>query len=305
MAVLRLAVLVYSFACVAYFGSVRALITFGLFPVLWVAWSWFLDRRPLTRAEFQWTAILAILIVYVPLCWFYVREGIWASPEKWGVFDTSVSPLGRSPCCRSTGAACNGVPYHPAGFYVYGVGAPRTTSSPPVTFCSVGRWADSSGAAVVAHNREPGTLDEVGPKCVAGFACDALASREAADYPNLAIGLRDGWSRGALVTPTALCPGVDRTPNARGIVGRGSEICSRCANPRPPHCADTDGSQLFCFMCLGGYLASEPAPIHFREKRFWAELLMGQGAFLVLSTLAAVPRCGRARLDKSGYNGFF
>lgn len=291
-------VMIYSLACVAYFSTFRAFCLYALFPFAWILWAWFLNKRPATRVEFAWTSYVFLIIWFVPLIIFYVYTGIHASPEPWGVFNTSVSPLGRSPCCKSLGSACNGVPFHPAGFFVYGSQAPKLTQSDVMTFCAVGRWADSNGLVPVSYNRKEGSADTIGSPCVAGAACDGLATLDPKDYPNLGIGLRDGYAPGALTSPTSLCPGVSRIPNDRGVVGKGTEICARCMHSRPAHCTATEGSQMFCFLCPGGY--DDPIIPSYRDVRFGAELLFAQ--FLLMFLATCVSMCGRGF---KGYNKFF
>jgi hypothetical protein len=301
---LRLFVVGYSLACTFYYGTFRAFCTYALFPFAWLAWAWVLNKRPATRVEFVWSSCVFIIVWFVPLVIFYVYVGTYASPEPWGVFNTAVSPVGRSPCCSGGVSVCNGVPYHPAGYYGYGSQTPKSSASDVVSFCAVGRWADSNGLAPTGYNKKPGTIDTIGTPCVENEACDGLASTIATDYPNLGTGLRAGYYPGALITPTSLCPGVSRQVNARGELGKGLEICSRCARNRPTYCADTSNSQFFCFMCPGGYYPSEPHPMHYRDARFGAELLFGQFLLMLMSTFVAIPRCGSG-ISPKGYNAFF
>lgn len=311
MVLLRAVAVLFSLACAAYFSTPRAVALFVLAPLAWVLWARYLDKRPSTRVEFPLTAVFFLGLWFGPLVAWYVHLGIHASPEPWGVFNTALSPVGRSPCCSNVDSAQCAIPgttlrapYHPAGFFAYGRDAPKTNSSRNLLFCPVGRWADSTDAPPVGHNRLPGTSNAPGEPCVAGQPCDFLATTDPADYPDPGKGLRDGWSPGAVVAPTALCPGVARAPNAQGKVGRGQEICAQCAWPRPPHCADAADSQLFCFMCPGGYFGSEPRPQDHEGVRLTAELLFGQLLLLLIATCASVPRCGRSAYPK-GYNPLF
>lgn len=299
---LRLMVMIYSLACVAYFSTFRAFCIYALFPFAWIMWAWFLNKRPATRVEFQWSSYVFLIMWFVPLVIFYVYVGTHASPEPWGVFNTALSPVGKSPCCRGGASSCNGAPYNPNGYFVYGSQTPRTSQSEPVTFCTVGRWADSNNLAPIAYNQKPGYIDTIGDKCVSGATCDGLATQNPSDYPNLAIGLKDGWVTGALIAPTSLCPGIALLPNAQGYVGKGQEICARCMRNVPAHCKNS--AQFFCFMCPGGYYGSEPEPMPYREVRFSAELLFGQFLFMLICTCASIPRCGKG-FSAKGYNAFF
>lgn len=306
MVMLRALALLFSMACAAYFSTPRAVAIFIPVPVLWVLWSWYLDKRPGTRSEFPFSAVIVLVIWFAPMVVWYVHLGMHASPEPWGFFDTSVSPVGRSPCCNQVKGdknPCLTVPYHPAGYFSYGRDAPNATNSANLLFCPVGRWADSNDLKPVGHNKGTGGLG-VGPACVAGRPCDFIASTDKIDYPDLAKGLKDGWFNEAVVSPIALCPGVGRTVNSQGFVGRGQEICAQCAFPKPAHCRDASQSQWFCFMCPGGHFGSEPLPQPFEDVRFTAELLFGQFLFLLLCTCASVPRCGRKTYPK-GYNPLF
>ncbi len=302
---LRTLVMIYSIGCAAYFGSIRSICTFLVVPILWIAWARYLNRLSSTRVEFQWSACALLLMWFVPLATWCAYVGILASPEPWGVFDTRASPLGRSPCCSSIDVAGASncvrdgarVPYNPLGYYVYGKDAPLTINSPAVTMCPVGRWADSNGVAPVGHN----ALDngDVGAACVSGQPCDFLASNSPEDYSNLGNGLKDGWFIAAVVSPLSLCPGVALTPNSAGIVGRGTEICSRCQHPRPAHCADSSKSQMFCFMCPWGHFGSEPI-LSYRDVRFTFDLVIGQGLFMLISTALAIPKCGKSYPSRYG-----
>lgn len=308
---LRIMVLLYSFGCATYFGSIRSVALFVPIPLAWFVLSRYLDRMPSTRVEFQWSSFVLLSVWFGVLLWWMVPVGIAASPEPWGAFDTSVSPVGKSPCCRSadgdTQPCVNGgtrTPYHPLGFYVYGKDAPKLTQSLAVTTCAVGNWADSNGVSPVGHNRNPSN-GAVGAACVSGLPCDGLASKDAEDYPDLGKGLRDGWVLDAVIAPVVLCPGVSLTTNAAGIVGRGLEICSRCAYPRPAHCKDYTDSQLLCFMCPSGYFSSEPGIMPYRQVRFMIELLFGQYLFMTLVTATAVVRCGKTPKYPKSYSEIF
>lgn len=294
---LRIMVILYSLGCAAYFSTIRSICIFVPIPAAWFVLSRYLDRMPSTRVEFQWSSCVLLSVYFGLILWWMVPVGIAASPEPWGAFDTSVSPVGKSPCCRSADGdtqpcVYGGVraPYHPIGFFVYGKDTPSLTNSPAVTTCPVGRWADSNGINPTGHNRNPSN-GAVGAACLTGQPCDGLASKDAGDYPDLGRGLRDGWSIDAVIAPAVLCPGVARTTNAAGIVGQGLDICSQCGYPRPAHCKDYSNSQLLCFMCPSGFFSSEPGVMPYRQMRFMIELLFGQYLFMMLATSTAISRC--------------
>lgn len=285
---LRAAVLIYGVACFSYFGTLRAMCLFVIPPILWILWARFLNTRPSTRVEFLWTSLVFIIAWFVPLVIWYVHLGIHASPEPWGAFNTDLSPVGKSGCCR--GLEC--APYHPAGFFTSAsTQVPKTSQSEPILFCPVGNWADSNGLSPVPYNKKG--LDEIGDPCIPGLPCDGLATQDSKDWPNLAFGLKEKWTSGAVVSELAMCPGTARLNNAKGYLGKGMEICSTCRYPRPTHCKDMTRSQLYCFACPGGYFGSEPQPQSARHIRLTAELLFGMFLFMTMSTCVSIPQCGK------------
>jgi len=319
---LRFVVLLYALSCAMYFGTIRSIMLFLIPAAVWIGMSVYLNKNPRWIVEFQWLSfVLFSFLLYPALIGWYTWVGIQASPEPWGVFDTSASFVGRSPCCSSVdrldgvpccvstdlaGACTRYVPYHPAGYFKSGMEAPTATNSPHLTFCPLGKWPDSNNIVPVPYRKNTSveSVTGLGNKCRPEFPCDFLASQLPEDYADLGKGLRMGWQKGATTAPLDFCPGVAVAPNRAGLVGKGLDICSQCAWPKPAHCKDYTHSQFFCFMCPGGYFGSEPAPDPAWQIRLTAELLFGMWALATIATLSAVPNCG-VRVRPKGYNPLF
>lgn len=305
---LRGLVLFYFVCCFLVMRTMRGFVVFVAPPAIWVYVSTRLELRPSWQSEFRWLSWLGYSLWSAFALYWYVYMGIMSSPEPWGFFDTSVSPVGKSACCSSVDAPLQGrfpcctvvgedalsarcvsrIPWHPAGHVRRFEDAPTATNSSSVTFCPMGSWADDTGVSPTSYNRDPAT-GGLGAKCLTDEDCDGLATNRLEDWPNLARGLRKGWDGSGAenkATPLQACPGVALVRNDQNIMGKGQEICSKCAFPRPRHCAP-ERYQWMCFMCPGGYLSGEPIPPS-SDIRLTAEMLFVGWLFVMISTCASI-----------------
>lgn len=206
----------------------------------------------LVRPRSSCTTVFVFLVLVFSLAW-HVYQGSMAS-GKWWLLRIVDTPAGTSSC---TSAPFVDLPYNPNGFLAY---TDPGVLSDPLGFCPYPefRWANATRAAF----RPTSWVQLVaGPPylpCSPGEEC-IYASQNPGDYLlNLGRGLYHGYRVDANLRDTALCPGVQRTMNAKGVIGTGRLICTRCTQmfvdlgiiPPQPHCSQTEYAW-GCSLCGG------------------------------------------------------
>ena len=209
------------------------------------------------------------------LSWFfyYAWHGSVASGEFW-TLRVIWSPAGMSSCTRNAYAQ---PPYNPNGLSDY---TDASYVDSHVDYCPYPevRWADSTDVPFTGTD-ENDVLDPNPQPCV---LCN-MASQRPVDYAkNKGRGLSHNWFYGASPLDTMLCPGVDRTINSAGLIGKGRPICAHCSRHfDPTGSCDPPVNDMLCALWC-----PNPSPTVASDMRRTAEVMLSFS--VIVAVYAAV-----------------
>lgn len=225
------------------------------------------------KSDARWAQGGAVLML-VGFMILFAWHGSLASGEFWPLRMAS-TVAGASSC---TNNAYVDAPYNPNGPLDY---INSSALRGHWTFCPYHdlRWADATNGAFLGVDHDQVIDTNVGPCTTCTFAGQAASKYDS----NLGRGLARGWSVDAVLDDTALCPGVERVVNDRGVIGRGKHVCTHCSQVFVPDTdCDPPDSEWLCYVWCPAYGERQTFQV-----RFIAEVML---SFAVLVSTYVVAK---------------
>lgn len=244
---------------------------------------WLIDPQSIYLQVFSLGCLLCVFFVFN-------AHGSRADSSFWLLRSYS-TPAGMSSCTRSL---LSQEPYNAAAYMDY-TNASQILS--PLAFCPFPdlKWADATNSVFEGVSfSDTYSADPHSTECP---ECTYAPTRRKAYTKNLGRGLAGGFHNGASVGDTALCPGVSRTINSAGIIGRGSQICTTCTEyftsagllPVSKCTPPKTRQDLLCWTCPGWSRTESNRTGDLRSMASWVLYWMVHiGVYFVLQVSHAV-----------------